>query len=177
MVVNNNGNNMNVSINEQGEEELNHITKDMMMTILNDNNFEGSMGNLVQNVFFHPLATRNMTWCVTDTTIQNGALEYSKESNTLVKKRTDYVIVKNIQNVIFKVCDILEELKIGRTFNKKQIANSNRMYNLVGNDLPQECINSIKKVAYENRGLPKAVWKFSNVMIEKIPVSTQCKLK
>jgi hypothetical protein len=176
-VDNNKNNYFSLSLNPEGHEQLNHITKDLMMKILDHNRFNDSMKNLIAAVFFHPLAPRNMTWCVNDSTAQFGALEYNRETNSLIRKKTTNVINKNVQNIMFRIVDLLEELRMSKTFNEDQIRNCNKMFNMIGNELEQNCVSEIKETAFKNRGLTKAIWNHLDIMVDRIDLPNTCKIK
>jgi hypothetical protein len=182
IVINDNANNdtnnyFSLSLHPEGKEQLNHISKDLMMKILDHNRFNDSMKNLIAAVFFHPLAPRNMTWCVNDNTAQFGALEYNHETNSLITKQTTNVINKNVQNIMFRIVDLLEELRMTQTFNEYQSRNCSKMFSMIGNELEQNCVSEIKETAFKNRGLAKAIWGHLDIMIDKIELPAQRKLK
>lgn len=167
---NNNNNNLNFSVKLAPENcsRFDHISKQQMLHILNNEVFENSVGDLAEAVYFNPKAPENMTWCVTDKTAQFGALEYNPENHTLIRKMTNKVITKNIQNMLFGMTDILEELRLTCSFNERQGMNYTRFYNMVGShSFKIEYINNVKERAYSGRNFAKALWDQLQVTLEK----------
>jgi hypothetical protein len=158
-------------------ERLDHISMDMMMAILNHKEFNNTLKHLAKAVFFHPKAPENWKWCVTDKNAKFGALEYNHESNTVIRKLTGKVINTNMQNVVFQVTDLLEELSRNRNFNQVQAYNYNKIFNLIGNDFTQEQIKSIKESAFDARNLVRALWESLFISVESTPVACQIKSK
>ena len=163
----------NISISKDKQERLDHITKDMMMGILNQKNYNITLKNLTTTIYFHPLAPQNWRWCVTDFNSPFGAVEYNHETNTLIRNDTTQVIKKNMQNVMFGVADILEELRVTRNFNKPQSVNYHRLINAMGNEFTNDEIKSMKESAYEGRNFPKALWDRVDVQVESTPATSQ----
>jgi hypothetical protein len=162
---------------ENAREKLDHISMDQMMAILNHKEFNNTLKHLAKAVFFHPLAPQNWKWCVTDKNAKFGALEYNPESNTVIRKLTGTVINTNMQNLIFQITDLLEELRQNRSFNQIQAYNYNKIFNLIGNDFTQEQISSIKETAFDGRNLAKALWESLFIPVESTPMVCQVKTK
>ena len=165
----------NVSFSKPAKERLDHITKDMMLDILNHDNLNDTLSDLTRSIYFHPKAPENWKWCVIDLHSQNGALEYNHETNTLIRKNTTNVIRKNLENIMFPVTDLLEELRRTRNFNKPQAINCSRLINQLGNEFTSDQINSVKQSAYAGRNFPKALWESVSISVEKTPFTCQIK--
>ena len=106
-----NDNDFRLKIAKPSEERFDHISKQEMMSILNQKHFIDSIDKFVCTMYFEPKAMHNCRWCVVDKTAMFGALEYNHESNTLVRKQTTEVITRNLQHILFGMNETLEELK------------------------------------------------------------------
>lgn len=166
-----------INLSENAKEKLDHISNDQMMAIMNNLDFNGTLKNLTRAVFFHPKAPENWKWCVTDKNAKFGALEYNAESNTVIRKMTGTVISTNMQNVVFQVTDILEELKKVREFNEAQSYSYSRFLGVLGNEFTPEQINCIKETAFDGRNFPKALWENLDITVETTPVICHVKTK
>ena len=147
-----------------------------MLCILDQKDFSKSIADLVQAVSFNPSAPENMTWCVTDKRGETGAIEYNHDLNVLTKSCTTSVITQNLQNILFPATDIFKQLETTSTFNNQQNQNYDKYFNLLGElEIKKEYINSIKDVAYDKRGLCKALWEHLHIglHIEKIKHKTK----
>ena len=175
-VINNDNKTLfHVSLSEPKKERLDHITKDMMLQILNHDNMNDALGDLTRSIYFHPKCPENWRWSVTDPNAKYGTLEYSHESHTLIRKETAYVIKRNLENVMFPVTDLLDELRKTRNLNEPQALNCSRLLHQLGNDFTPEQINYVKKSAYAGRNFPKALWDSLSISVETTPISCQIK--
>jgi hypothetical protein len=168
--------NFNIQLSQKEKERFDHIPVAQMLCILDQKDFSRSIADLVQAVSFNPKAPENMTWCVSDKRVESGAIEYNHELNVLTKNSTTSVITQNLQNILFSATDIFKEIETTSTFNHQQNQNYDRYFNLLGElDIKKEYINSIKEVAYDKRGLCKALWEHLQIglHIEKIRQKTK----
>jgi hypothetical protein len=163
---------INIKFAEPYSERLDHINMDMMMSILDHSEYNNTLKELIAAVYFHPEAPQNWNWCITDIDSQNGALEYNHKTGNLDRNSSTVVINKNVQNIMYRVGDLLDELKQNREFNKPQIMNMNRLYNAIDTELNPQQISTVKKVAYSGRNLPRALWQYLNIMVEKVPIES-----
>lgn len=170
------GNFFDIELSQDRKERLDHLTGKIMMKVLSAESFPKSMAKLVASIYFHPKVPENHKWCVSDTTMTNGALQYSSETGTLYRANTHDVICKNVQNILFGVTDILTELSQTNAFSETQAINCNRIVNLVGNELNDLCVKEIKDTAYKHRQFTKAAWNYMNIPIDTTFVSAQQKL-
>jgi hypothetical protein len=165
---------INIKFAEPFSEKLDHINMDMMMSILDHREYDTALKELVAAVYFHPEAPQNWNWCITDLDGKNGALEYNHTSGNIDRNSSVSVINKNIQNIMHRIGEILDKLKQqDRDFNKPQTMNMNRLYGGIEQDLNPKQVLTIKKVAYSGRNLPKALWQYLNIMVEKVPITTR----
>ena len=168
--------NFNIQLSQKEKERFDHIPVAQMLSILDQKDFSRSIADLVQAVSFNPKAPENMTWCVSDKRIESGAIEYNHDLNVLTKSSTKNVITQNLQNILFPATDIFKQLETTSTFNNQQNQNYDRYFDLLGElDIKKEYINSIKEVAYDKRGLCKALWEHLQIglHIEKIRQKTK----
>jgi hypothetical protein len=177
-LTNENKNNViNIEFAEPKKEKLDHITQDMMMNILNQKSYNVSVGKLIQSIYFHPKAPENWNWCVTDCDLQLGVLRFDHESGNLQRDNTEQVIQKQYANVMFRVVDMLDELRRERNLNRPQAINCSRLCNSLGTKLDSDQVSAVKEVAYQGRNLSKSLWDYLDIMVETTTVPTRITLK
>jgi uncharacterized C2H2 Zn-finger protein len=167
---NNDNKNLNFSVQlaNPEKERMDHISRQQMLYILNNEDFDESVGDFAEAVYFNPKAPENMKWCITDRTAQYGALEYSFETNSLVRKLTNKVIEKHLHNAFFGMTDLLEELRATCGFNERQGINYTQFYNMIGKgSFKPEHITIVKDRAYSGRNFVKALWQNLHLSIDK----------
>lgn len=165
---NNNNLNFNIKFSEARKEKLDHISKEEMLHILNEEDFDTSVVEYVGSVYFNPKAPSNCKWCITDLTSKSGALEYNHESNTITRKETKEVITRNLQNALFSMSETLEELRETKSFTDQQGINYNRFYNIMcRSEFHPSCINKLKELAYRSRTYIQALWGHLDIEHEK----------
>ena len=161
--------NFNIQLSAKDKERFDHIPREQMLCILDQEDFSHSIADLVQAVSFNPRAPENMTWCIGDKSSELGAIRYDSETKMLLRDAPTDVISKNLQNILFPVTDIFKELELNTTFNPQQNKNSDKYFNMLGQDtFKKEYINSIKNIAYEKRGLCKALWDHLGIGLEVV---------
>ena len=166
-----------IQLAEYGKERMDHISLDHLMNVLDQKDFTKSMKKLIASIYFHPKAPANYRGWVVDKTAAFGAIEFNPETKSLLRKMTNNVITKNVQCIMFKVTDLLDELQKARKFNQTQAINCERFIQMMGNDIDPEFIAEIKDSAYENRNFPKTLWEHLNYPVETTPMVFQSKIK
>lgn len=172
-----NNNLFNVLFTKPRKERLDHITKDMLLQILDHENVNDAWGDLARSIYFHPKAPENWKWTILDIHDKFGTLEYCHETNTLTRKCTIDVIKRNMENVLFPVSDLLDELRKTRNFNKPQAINCSILMNQVGQDFTPSQVNSVKDSAYAGRNFPKTLWDSLSIKVETTTLNNQIKIK
>jgi len=180
-IQNNNNKNKNKNLNftiklaMNDKERYDHIPKEQILDIFNQSDFSRSVADLVEAVHFNPKAPENMTWCIGDKTAASGAFEYNHETNSIVSCYPTTVITKSLQNILFGMGEVFEELREASVFNDQQGRSYQRYFNLIGQDeIPKEYIASIKNMAYESRTLPLVIWNYLNIGM--VPTKVTSKL-
>ena len=160
-----------IQFTEKGKETLSHISPEQTLQILNHDEFDNSLKHMTKAVFFHPLAPQNSRWCIIDKNAKFGALEYSHESNTIIRKSTSDVIEMNMTDLVFNVSDFFDDFQKRTKLTKTQERNCNRFIDLVGNELTSAQVTSVKNLAYDERNYPRALWDNLQISVEALPVA------
>ena len=149
----------NVALTEDKEQTLDHIPPELFLEILKSKSVDESVTQIVKSVYFNPKAPENYTWCVVDKKAKNGTLQFSHELNSLVPVDTNDTIERNVQNVMPRVMDIITDIQKRIPFTSKQEQNYHGLYGMYGTSLESSTINEIKNMAYEDRDLPRSIWR------------------
>jgi hypothetical protein len=160
--------NFNIELTPNKKVHFDHIQKEEMLQILNNNDFTELVVELVDTVYFNPLAPQNMKWCVTDKGKYFGAIEYNSETNTLIRSSpTNDIITKHLQILFYEIIDYLNNLR-SLLLTDQQNVNLDILHDMVGQEsYKMEYINKIKDKAYEGRNFTRALWDKLDLSIEK----------
>lgn len=149
----------NVKLTPDNEHTLDHIPPELFLEILKCKTVDQSVTQIVKSIYFNPKAPENYTWTVVDIKAKTGTLRFSHDLNTVVIADTNDTIERNVQSVIPKVMDIITNIQKKVPFSRKQEQNYHGLYGLYGTPLESSTLNEIKNMAYEDRDLPRALWK------------------
>jgi hypothetical protein len=160
--------NFNIELTQNEKVHFDHIQKEEMLQILKNNDFTELLVELVDTVYFNPLAPQNMKWCVTDKGTYFGAIEYNSETNTLRRSNsTNDIITKHLQILFYEIIDYLNNLR-SLILTDQQNVNLDILHDMVGQEsYKMEYINKIKDKAYEGRNFTRALWDKLDLSIEK----------
>lgn len=164
-----------IDISKPDEERLDHIPKELYLEILKCKNLNETMTQLARAVYFNPRAPENYRWCIFDKKAKMGAFEYDHISNGICTKDTAAVIETNMQNVMAKVLTIMDKIKETTPFTHKQIRNYNDLYSAFGTEIENDVINNIKDLAFNDRDLPRVMWKQLNIPLLNAKIKTKIK--
>lgn len=149
----------NVTIAPPKTEKLDHLKPDMILAIMNCQDFDFALSELVRVVYFNPLAPHNHRWCVPDKKSKYGGLEYDHKSKLIVSRDTNEMVEDNYQYVISELMDLLENVKDSHGFNKRQILNYDLIYDTFGGDkIDKKHVNNFKELGYKYRNMIKSLW-------------------
>ena len=149
----------NVELTQEKEQTLSHISPELFLEILKCDTVDESATQIVRSIYFNPKAPENYTWCVVDKKAKAGVLQFNHDVRSLVPVDTIDTIERNVQNVMPKVLDIMTDIQKVVPLNRTQQKNYHGLYGLYGGSLEPSTINEIKNMAYEDRDLPRSIWK------------------
>jgi len=141
------------------KERIDHIPDDRMLAIINISDFDEVLVQLVDAVYFDPLAPQNFKWCINDLDAQYGALEYDNNSKQIATRKTSSVINNNVQHILDGVREVVEDLQKKHIFSVTQNRNTGKLCGLIGVELDIGQMKGIKQKAYAERDHIKSVWR------------------
>lgn len=156
-----------VSFSKVNYEYMNHITHDMMLHILDQPDFNGSITKLMQIIYFHPLAPQNWLWSVLCREVENGSLEYDHDSNEIHTVNTNTLIQTRFTNIILKTTLLLHDLHQQKTLTERQEMNYVKLCSPLETeflDLAQ--VESIKNMAFIGKNLPMSMWEYLQLDVD-----------
>lgn len=167
-----NGNNVTINNFNQylfcrpGEECVKHITKEVMLELLNMDRFTCICTFLMQDAYFNRGIPRNHNWCLAYPNNENAAVVFDYNKNEFTRESTQETIHNKFINlmdllnpVILEIID--EEEKTG-FLNKQQKKNLFLMRhfcnieNLIEDS--REIYESIHKLAFKEKDIPMETW-------------------
>jgi hypothetical protein len=168
-VVNNNNsvlNNINNLIfAKPGEENVKHITKEVILELLNKK-FENICVTLMQDAYFNRRVPKNHNWCLAYPNNGKAAVVFNYDQNEFIRDSTEETINVKFANLLELLSPIFTEIvdEENQTgfLNKTQRANLIRLQYFSNIDkLSQEAKplhDDIRKIAYDNRKIPMKTW-------------------
>ena len=162
-VVNHN----HITIAKHGQETISHITKEVMLKLLDTKSFTGMCTELMRLLYFNDEVPENKNWTIVYPKNKNAGLQLNKETNKFERVATDDIIDDKFSNMIDLLFPLIEEIdKEDREtgfLNDAQRRNVRRYEGHFGmvqiSRDSQEIYESIKDMAYNERIRSMTTWK------------------
>jgi Zinc finger, C2H2 type len=177
-VTNNNINNINNTIHIQpvvnnfilakhGEETISHITKDIMLKILDIESFPEMCTELMRLLYFNKEVPENRNWTIVYPKNKNAGVEFNHESLRFERKKTYNIIDDKFSNMVSLLFDLVQEISRddieNNNLSKRQKINVNKYCMHYGqldiSKTSKDVYNSIHSLAYNSRKDQMEVWK------------------
>ena len=167
-------NNVNTNINninnllfvKPGEETVQHITKDVILKLLNMPSFTKICVDLMQDAYFNRKVPKNHNWCLVYPQNEKAAVVFDYNVNKFSRESTSKIInekFENLMNLLTPVLlEIIEEEDKTGFLNERQKRNLFRIKHFCNVDElsneSSEIYESIHKLAYNEREIPMKTW-------------------
>jgi hypothetical protein len=166
-IIINNSTNNNYVFAKNGEECLKHITKEVLLELLNMDSFSGICVNLMQDAYFNRGVPKNHNWCLAYPYNKNAGIVFDNEKLEFFKESTSKTIDTKFSNLMELLTplllEIIEEEDQTGFLNIKQKRNLFRMKHFCNVDElsteSSEIYESIHKMAYIQRIIPMETWR------------------
>ena len=150
-----------------GKENMKHITKEVVLALLNMNSFTWICTSLMQSSYFSRLVPENNNWCLVYPNNENAAVVFDHEKNKFKRDSTENTINEKFRNMmellIPVLLEIIEEEEATGFLNKTQKRNLFRIKHFTNVDElsneSTEIYESIHKMAYKEREIPMETWR------------------
>ena len=161
-VVNHN----HITIAKHGQETISHITKEVMLKLLDTKSFTGMCTELMRLLYFNDEVPENKNWTIVYPKNKNAGLQLNKETNKFERVATDDIIDDKFSNMIDLLFPLIEEIdKEDREtgfLNDAQRRNVRRYEGHFGmvqiSRDSQEIYESIKDMAYNKKKTSMNTW-------------------
>jgi Zinc finger, C2H2 type len=148
-----------VILAKHGEETISHITKDIMLEILNIESFPKMCTELMRLLYFNKKVPENRNWTIVYPKNQNAGIEYNHTSGKFERKKTYNIIDDKFSNMVNLLFDLVQEISRDDIENdhlsKRQKINVNKYCMHFGqldiSKTSKEVYNSIHSFAYNSR--------------------------
>ena len=151
---------------KHGKENLKHITKEIVLALLNMDSFTWICTNLVESAYFNKMVPENNNWCLVYPNNENAAVVFDHDKNKFKRESTKETINEKFRNMMELLIPVLTEVvdedEIG-SLNRKQKRNLFRLQHFSNvdelSDESSEIYNSIHKMAFKQREIPMETWR------------------
>jgi uncharacterized C2H2 Zn-finger protein len=157
----------NIIFAKHGEETISHITKEVMLGVLNIKSFTGMCTELMRLLYFNSEVPENQNWAIVYPKNKNAGVELNPATNRFERKSTYDVIndkFSNMVSLLFPlVMEISEDDKTLHNLNELQKRNID-LYGMHYGMMEiskesEEVYESIHNLAYNSRKTQMEVWK------------------
>jgi Zinc finger, C2H2 type len=144
---------------KHGEETISHITKDVMLEILNIESFPKMCTELMRLLYFNQKVPENRNWTIVYPRNQNAGVEYNHETLRFERKKTYNIIDDKFSNMVNLLFDLVQEISKddieNNNLSKRQKINVNKYCMHFGqldiSKTSKEVYKSIHSLAYNSR--------------------------
>jgi len=151
---------------KHGEETISHITKEVMLGLLDTKSFTGMCTELMRLLYFNDEVPENQNWTIVYPKNKKAGLQLNKETNKFERVETYNIIDDKFDNMIELLLPLIEEIeeedKIKKNLNedqRKNILRFGRHYKMEISKESEEIYESVKEMAYNERKRSMATWK------------------
>jgi Zinc finger, C2H2 type len=169
--INNNVNVQNIIkpqiiIAKHGEETISHITKDVMLELLNIESFPKMCTELMRLLYFNKEVPENRNWTIVYPKNKNAGVEYNHETLRFERKKTYDIIDDKFSNMLSLLFDLVQEISnedlLNNNLSKRQKININKYGMHFGqleiSKTSKEVYESIHSLAFNSRKEQMKEW-------------------
>ena len=157
----------NVILAKHGEETIAHITKDVMLELLNIESFPKMCTELMRLLYFNKEVPENQNWTIVYPKNKNAGIEFNHTSGKFERKSTYDIIDDKFSNMVALLFDLVQEISRDdiekNHLSKRQKINVNKYCMHYGqmdiSKTSKEVYSSIHSFAYDSRKTQMEVWK------------------
>ena len=151
---------------KHGEETISHITKDIMLEILDIESFPEMCTELMRLLYFNKEVPENRNWTIVYPKNKNAGVEYNHETNRFERKKTYNIIDDKFSNMVSLLFDLVQEISnddiLNNNLSKRQKININKYGMHFGqldiSKTSKEVYDSIHSFAFNSRNQQMKAW-------------------
>lgn len=150
-----------------GSENIDHITKDVLLRILNINHFPRVCVEFMKELYFNKKVPENHNWFIAYPNHEKAGVVYNYEIEEFVRTSTEDIINEKFDNMMHLLQPLIEEIykedEQTNNLNNVQRLNLQRFYGIFGAyhlaKESEEIYNAIHQLAFDFQKIPKTSWK------------------
>ena len=156
-----------ILIARHGKERIDHITKEVMLSILNQPSFIKMFTDIACIMYFNKIVPENSNWCLVYPHNQKAGVAYNHDTAQFERKSTVDIIDEKFENMLNLLQPLIEEIyredELYNILNYQQKKNIRHYYGAYGimqisKDCP-EIYEAIHNLSYNSRSIPMTSWK------------------
>lgn len=160
-------NNNNVQFVKHGKETIGHITKEVLLRLLNQPSFTWLCTEFMRMLYFNAQAPQNNNWCIAYPKNEEAGVVFDYKEGQFERKSTTQIIDDKFSNMMDLLYPILSEIhdedeKLNN-LNAYQKKNIKKYFGLYGvteiSTESTEIYNSVHKMAFRSRRVPMTSWR------------------
>ena len=156
--------NISPSFVKHGDETVDHITKEFLLKLLDNNSSQKMFVDLMATLYFSEEVPENNNWNLAYPYNDSAAITFDYDKNEFKRTSTEQTINEKFSNMIDKIVPMIDEINKDRDkLSRNQQLNIAHFYDKeCMYDLSKSCpdiYELIRKLAYEQRSIPMKTWK------------------
>ena len=152
---------------KHGSEKIDHITREIMLEILDKNNFSDMCVHLMKLMYFNVNVPQNLNWMIAYPKNTNAGVSFNHETNEFNRSDTRDIIDDKFANMINLLQPLIERIcredETDNILNTKQRRNVAKFFEHVGMlEISKESPDIHKKIhtlAYNYKTVPTTSWR------------------
>ena len=166
--INNTTNNIiQPTFTKHGQESIDHITREVLLELLNSDNFTTLCSKLMKLLYFNVNVPQNNNWMIAYPKNGKAGVEFNYDTKQFERKSTIDIIDDKFSNMINLLQPLIEQIcredERDNILNTKQRKNINKFFEHVGmleiSKESPEIYAKIHEIAYNYKTIPSANWK------------------
>lgn len=161
-----NNNIINVQIVAPGKENMDHITVETVLDLMN-HDFSHMMSELMRLIYFNKDVPENNHWCVKYTKSEYGVLQFNTDTQLIERLLTPKIINLHFDNMMELLAPIVNKITPAMIESRQQKVNLSLFYEYYGvSDLQEEKphdYHDLKMMAFNNKVVPVEHWKIKGL--------------
>lgn len=156
----------NILFAKHGEECVKHITREVVLELLNMDSFTGICTTLMKDAYFNRTVPKNHSWCLVYPNNEKAAVMFDFDKNKFEREMNTKVIDEKFANLMQLMTpvflEIIEEEEKTGFLNTKQKRNLFRIKHFCNVDElsaeSTEIYESVRKMAFKEKSVPMKTW-------------------
>jgi hypothetical protein len=166
--INNNINNIAPTMFvKHGQENMDHITRDVILALLRNDNFNIICASLMNSAYFERTVPQNHNWCLIYPNNDQAAVVHDEEKDEMKRESSAKIVDEKFINMMDllkpTILELINENEDDPFLTKKESINLRRLHNFCGVDeLSKDSkgtYEEIKKVAFTHKQVVYDTWK------------------